>query len=142
MHTCFRAKPPAQPEKYIFINTYSGQELDDVAKASCELFDPKTNVSIAKYKLTSSHQLDKHTALVMGCIYRDSSTNEWFLRIISEAAHGRVASELVDELQNFLVRNPPLPPNIPMMPETITCEMPQNIPMTQVPNTMGWTGAN
>ena len=67
-------------KKIIFINTYSGQELDDVAKASCELFDPKTNVSIAKYKLTSSHQLDKHTALVMGCIYRDSSTNEWILR--------------------------------------------------------------
>ena len=78
----------------------------------------------------------------MGCIYRDSSTNEWFLRIISEAAHGRVASELVDELQNFLVRNPLLPLNIPMMPETITCEMPPNIPIAQIPNTIGWIGSN
>ena len=60
----------------------------------------------------------------------------------NEKDHGRVASEIVDELPNFFVRNPPLPPNIPMMPETITCEMPQNIPMTQVPNTMGWAGVN
>ena len=123
----------------LVINSYSGQELDDVAKASCELFDPKTNISIAQYKLSSSKQLDKHTALVMGCIYRDPTSNSWFLRIISEAAHGRVTKELVDELQNCLVRNPPQPPFIPPKPETILCQMPPNVPIQQDINTMGWS---
>ena len=126
----------------LVINSYSGQELDDVAKASCELFDPKTNISIAQYKLTSSKQLDKYTALVMGCIYRDRSTNTWLFRIISEAAHGRIASELVDELQNFLHRNPPRPPFIPSNPETITCQMPTNIPLSPDANSVGWMNPN
>ena len=121
----------------LVINSYSGQELDDVAKASCELFDPKTNISIAQYKLTSSKQLDKYTALVMGCIYRDRSTNTWLFRIISEAAHGRIASELVHELQNFLHRTPPRPPFIPSNPETITCQMPTNIPLSADANSVG-----
>ena len=113
----------------LVINSYSGQELDDVAKASCELFDPKTNISIAQYKLTRCKSLDKHTALVMGCIYRDPTTNMWFLRIISEAAHGRVAKELVDELQNFFRRNPPQTPFIPPHPDDISCQMPANVPL-------------
>ena len=122
----------------LVINSYSGQELDDVAKASCELFDPKTNISIAQYKLTRCKALDKHTALVMGCIYRDPTTNMWFLRIISEAAHGRVAKELVDELQNYLSRNPPQPPFIPPHPDTISCQMPSNVPLPPGQSAMGW----
>ena len=122
----------------LVINSYSGQELDDVAKASCELFDPRTNISIAQYKMTKSKLLDGHTALVMGCIYRDPNTNMWFLRIISEAAHGRVAKELVDELQNFLTRNPPQPPFIPPHPDTISCQMPAHVAFAPGQGSMGW----
>ena len=122
----------------LVINSYSGQELDDVARASCKLFDRRTGISIAEYKMTRSKLLDGHTALVMGCIYRDPNTNMWYLRIISEAAHGRVAKELVDELQSFLSRNPPQPPFIPPHPDTINCQMPPNIPLSPEQNSMGW----
>jgi len=91
------------------VNSYSGQELDDVKDAKCHLFDTGTYKDIAKYELTNTKELDKHTALVMGCLYRDSHSGEWCLRIISEAAQGRTAKDNIDELQNFLKRNPPQP---------------------------------
>jgi stress response protein SCP2 len=59
----------------LIINSYSGQELDDVARASCHLFDPKTNVDVAKYTLTNCTALNGHTALVMGCLYRSNLVN-------------------------------------------------------------------
>ena len=62
----------------------------------------------------------------------------WFLRIISEAAHGRVAKELVDELQNFLTRNPPQPPFIPPHPDTISWQMPAHVAFAPGQGTMGW----
>lgn len=91
------------------INSYSGQELDDVKDAQCHLFDSRTYKDIAKYKLSNTKELDKHTALVMGCLYRDTHSGEWCFRIISEAAQGTTAKDNVDELQNFLKRNPPQP---------------------------------
>lgn len=94
------------------INSYSGEELDDVDRASCHLFDGETKTDIASYALTNSAELDKHTALVMGCLYRGSSelAGDWCLSIISEAAQGRTVQDNVDELQNYLRRNPPQAP--------------------------------
>ena len=87
----------------IIINSYSGQELDDVNQASCHLFDTKTKKEIAVYTMTNCRSLDKHTALVMGCFYRtQQNPNDWLLHIISEPALGRTAFDNVDELQNFL----------------------------------------
>jgi len=91
------------------INSYSGQELDDVKDTSCHLFDSATYKDIAKYELTNVKELDKHTALVMGILYRNSFSREWCLRIVSEAAQGTMAKDLVDEMQAFLKRNPPQP---------------------------------
>jgi tellurium resistance protein TerZ len=89
------------------VNSYSGEELDDIARASCHLYDTATRRDIARYALSNSHELDKHTALVMGCLLRVGS--EWQLHIISEAAQGRTVHDNVDELQNFL-RLHPIPP--------------------------------
>ena len=36
------------------INSFSGQELDDIRLAACHLFDPTTGVEIAKYKLSNN----------------------------------------------------------------------------------------
>ena len=55
----------------------------------------------------------------MGMLYREPSSGEWCLRIISEAAQGRTAHENVDELQAHLRRSPvtPLaPPREPLPP--------------------------
>jgi tellurium resistance protein TerZ len=120
----------------LVINSYSGQELDDVALASCHLFDPKTNVDVARYTLTNCNALNHHTALVMGCLYRSStsgttSTCDWCLRIISEPAQGRTVHDNVDELQRFLRSHPPQTPSIPPEPEIILNAMPDCVPVEE-----------
>jgi tellurium resistance protein TerZ len=119
----------------LIINSFSGQELDDIAKASCHLFDPKTNVDVATYTLTNCAALNHHTALVMGCLYRssvddggkNSTDNSWCLRIIAEPADGRTVHDNVDELQRYLQTHPPQPPSIPPEPEIVLNAMPDPI---------------
>mmetsp|Transcript_12705 Transcript_12705/g.19680 ORF Transcript_12705/g.19680 Transcript_12705/m.19680 type:complete len:592 (-) Transcript_12705:71-1846(-) len=113
------------------VNSFSGQELDDVSRASCHLFDPKTRKDVARYVLSGGKELDKHTALVMGCLYRESATHggEWRLRIISEAAQGRTAKDNVDELQRFLRTHPPQAYSAPAEPEIVVNAMPSAIPI-------------
>ena len=88
------------------INSYSGQELDDVKDASCHLFDGATYRDLMRYHLTDNKALDKHTALLVGMLYRDDETSEWAFEAISEAAHGRMAQDNIDELQAFIRRKP------------------------------------
>lgn len=109
------------------INSYSGQELDDIRRASCHLFNPTfPHVDIAKYKLANNGDLDKRTGLIVATLYRNE-LDGWCLRIISEAAIGRQASDLVDELQSFLRRfPPPLVVNEPE-PDIIVNEMPEEV---------------
>jgi tellurium resistance protein TerZ len=53
------------------INSYSGQELDDVSSTGCHIFDTYSNIDLASYKMTGSKELDKKTALIMGILYRE-----------------------------------------------------------------------
>jgi tellurium resistance protein TerZ len=94
--------------KYIgfVINSYSGQELDDIDKASCHLFDPTTKADIARYTLTNCKQVDKHTAMLMACLYRSDDATDWYLRIISLPLQGLVAGCNVSDLQEFLLTHP------------------------------------
>ena len=139
--------------KYIgfVINSYSGQELDDVSGAACHLFDPSSGRDIARYGLSNARELDKHTALLMACLYRDDVNGNsseagfganWFLRIVSEAAQGKVARHLVDELQAFLRRSPAQAPTTPPEPEIIVNQMPLPIPTDEeiVVNGVGGLG--
>ena len=91
--------------KYIgfCINSYSGQELDDVSDASCHLFDQASGADLATFKLSNAKFLDGYTALLVGMLFRDE-TGSWGFEIISEAAMGSMAQDNVDELQNFLRR--------------------------------------
>jgi tellurium resistance protein TerZ len=134
---CFTLSHVPANVEYIglFVNSFSGQQLDDVWQASCHLYDPKTNVDVAKYTLSNCTTLNGHTALIMGCLHRslsistisDSSDNDWCFRIISEPAHGRTVAENIDELQRFLRNNPPQKPSIPPEPEIVLTEMPEPI---------------
>eukprot|EP00538_Stauroneis_constricta_P012940 CAMPEP_0119571142 /NCGR_PEP_ID=MMETSP1352-20130426/43969_1 /TAXON_ID=265584 /ORGANISM="Stauroneis constricta, Strain CCMP1120" /LENGTH=587 /DNA_ID=CAMNT_0007620821 /DNA_START=31 /DNA_END=1794 /DNA_ORIENTATION=+ len=91
----------------ITINSYSGQELDDVAQASCHLYDTASKRDIATYALTNASELDNHTALLVACLYRTTpGSNDWMLRTISEPANGTLATDLLDELQAYLRNNP------------------------------------
>jgi tellurium resistance protein TerZ len=112
------------------INSFSGEELDDIADASCHLYDTATRRDIARYALSDSHELDHRTALVMGCLFRSSDyyDGEWQLHIISEASQGRTVNDNVDELQNFL-RLHPIPPPLKLnVEEEIDLSMPVVIP--------------
>merc|ERR1719473_2447400 len=97
--------------KYVgfVINSYSGQELDDVKDASCHLFDGQSGRDLMRYAMTNCKVLDKHTALLVGMLYRDDDTSEWGFEVIAEAAHGRMAQDNVDELQAFIKRKPRTP---------------------------------
>jgi len=88
------------------INSYSGEELDDVKDAACHLFDGSSFMDLAKFRMANFAFLDKHTALVVGMLYRDLATGEWAFEIVSEAAQGRTAHDNVDELQRFIQRRP------------------------------------
>ena len=105
--------------KYIgfVINSFSGQELDDVDAASCHLFDPASYRDLATFQLSNTKFLDKHTALVMGVLYRlDGPSNEFAFEVISEARQGRTVQNNVADLQSYLKRTPRrtlAPPRLP-----------------------------
>jgi len=111
------------------INSYSGQELDDISKASCHLFNFNTKMDLAQYQITNDKSLDKHTGLVMACLYRNS--DDWNLRIIGQAAQGREAKNLVDDLQNYLRNVPAQEPAFVPEPEIIVNAMPDSLPMEE-----------
>lgn len=113
------------------INSFSGQELDDVAMASCRLYDPKTNDNIATYTLSNASSLDKHTALLMGCLFRETA-EQWNFRVISLPANGRTAHENVVDLQLYLFENPPLPRQLrPKNSKIIACHMPAPVELSR-----------
>lgn len=108
-----------------------------VAKSSCHLFDPKTHADIATYALSNSKDLDKHTALITGRLYRGGSSGtgsggdpQWYQRIISESAQGRVASENVSDLQTYLLYT-----SLPQGEEEISLGHPlePDIVLTEIP---------
>eukprot|EP00545_Synedropsis_sp_CCMP1620_P013583 CAMPEP_0119029458 /NCGR_PEP_ID=MMETSP1176-20130426/40530_1 /TAXON_ID=265551 /ORGANISM="Synedropsis recta cf, Strain CCMP1620" /LENGTH=607 /DNA_ID=CAMNT_0006985803 /DNA_START=24 /DNA_END=1847 /DNA_ORIENTATION=+ len=133
--------------KYIgfVINSFRGQDLDDVAKAACHLFDPATNTDIATYTLSNSKELASHTALLVGCLLRGDNPDEWFLNIISKPLQGRIAKQNVEDLQTFLSETPPhwhtegkqpgaasaIPGLVPIdeEEETLVCGMPDAEPI-------------
>lgn len=119
--------------KYIgfIVNSYSGQELDDVDEASCHLFDPKTKFDIAKYTLSNCKEVDRHTALVMGCLYRGETSTDWYLRIISLPSQGKTAHQNVDDLQAYLLCNPPQVPVSHPEDEIILTAMPDAVPVDE-----------
>jgi len=110
------------------INSYSGQELDDISKASCHLFNANTKMDLARYQISNDRSLDKHTGLLMACLYREPN-DEWYLRIMGKAAQGLVAAKLVDNLQRYLRDVPPPQPAFVPEPEIIVNVMPDFLPV-------------
>ena len=101
------------------VNSYSGEHLNRVDKASCRLFAPDGR-NLAVYNLSESKDLFAKTALLMAALYRNDE-GDWMLRIISEGCRGQTAEENVDEAQDFLRSHPPALPFVlpPITGETI-----------------------
>ena len=116
------------------INSYSGEELDDVAEASTHLFDPATMRDLLVFKLTNTKFLDKHTALVVGYLFRDGS--QWGFKICAEAAQGRTAQENVDEFQRNIRRNPPQPLSQPRVLQSHAMPAQQAVAVVAPPPTV------
>ena len=116
--------------KYVafVINSYSGEELDDVRKTSCHLFDTRTKKDLATYNLSNNGSLDGYTGLVVACLYRQDDGVQWSMRIISEAAQGKYASDLADEVQRFLLKHPTCPiTSSPPEPDIVVNTMPEDV---------------
>ncbi len=114
------------------INSFSGQELDDVSRASCHLFDSNTTVDIASYTLTNNQALDKHRGLIMAVLYKDVD-DSWCLRIVAEPCQGKVAHDLVPKLQRFLKTNPPPVVQEVPEPDIIINQMPEDVEIVVEP---------
>lgn len=102
------------------LNSFSGQELDDVSKASCHLYDHASRVELAKYALTNTAELNHHKALLMACLYRNTKDpNDWRLWILSQPRQGRTVEDNVPDLVHYLRNNnpPPVAPPITVKDE-------------------------
>ena len=120
----FNAVNPRCEHIVFVINSYSEQELDDVAMASCHLFDPVTRKDLATYTLTNNASLDNHTALLLADLYRDAVSRDWMMRIISFPHQGKTAKRSFGVIVDYLKRHMPSPASHPPNPDVITTEMP------------------
>jgi tellurium resistance protein TerZ len=91
------------------INSFSGQELNDVKSASCRLYNSGTKEELSSYNL-SSDKLLNCTALLMAVLYRGGGgaggDSEWYCHAVGESANGRTVNDNVDEWQAFLRKKP------------------------------------
>eukprot|EP00804_Cyclotella_cryptica_P029949 CCRYP_020082-RA/>CCRYP_020082-RA protein AED:0.34 eAED:0.34 QI:0/0.5/0.66/1/0.5/0.33/3/143/639 len=121
-----------QVEHIVFvINSYSGQELDDIAMASCHLFDPQSRKDLATYTMSNNSSLDRHTALLLADLYRDGITRDWMMRIIGQPTNGRTARQCIGTICDYLRRTPAAVAAIPPHHSVITNEMPVAVPLDE-----------
>jgi len=88
------------------LNSFSGQELDDVNKAACHLFDAETHIEVARYSMTNTHELDNHTALLVACLYRETAGGDWRLWILAQPRNGRTVKDNLPDLVHYLQSHP------------------------------------
>ena len=91
LHPPLNAVNPKVEHIVFVINSYTEQELDDISMASCHLFDPIKRVDLASYTLTNNSALDGHTALLLADLYKDKSSRDWMMRILSVPSQGNTA---------------------------------------------------
>lgn len=108
IHINLAAVHPQAAYLCVCINSYSGQELDDVKAAQCRIHLPNQE-NLALFKISNAAFLDKHVALCVGFLYREPAGTNWCFGIMSEAAQGRTAHDNTDEFQRFLRRSQPTP---------------------------------
>lgn len=96
----------------IVINSYSGQELDDVHRCGCRLYDPSTvgrAGPLTQLSMTQAAFLNGKTACLVAMLYRNpADASDWLMRTIAEGAMGQSANDNVDELQSHLRSFPPI----------------------------------
>jgi len=126
----------------VCINSYSGQELDDVSKCGCRLFNPQTVFQtgpLMQLAFSNADWLNGKTACLLAMLYRNPlDPNDWLMRTIAEGAMGKRADENVDELQAVLRALPPQPmaPSTPRALPVAVPLAPVAVPIMPVPTGM------
>ena len=91
------------------INSFTGQELNDVKDAKCRLYNASTMHELSSFNFSSDKRLDC-TALLMCVLYRASAegsgSQDWYMHAVGEPAMGRSVQDNVDEFQRWLDNNP------------------------------------
>jgi len=100
------------------MNSCSGEKLDSVKKAKCNLSNVTTGIDLASYTIQND-SLKECTTLMMACLYRDSG--DWNLRILGKGITGNV----FQHFQRFLHGPAPQPAVVPET-EIITNIMPSH----------------
>lgn len=75
------------------------QELNDVSQCSCHLYSSRTGKDVALFDMSSDQALDC-TAFLMCVLFKEDS--KWYMTTIGEGAHGSMAMDNVDELQDWI----------------------------------------
>jgi len=117
--------------KYICftVTSYSRQELDDVAAASCHLFDPLTKKELAVYKMTNDSSLDGHTALIM-CYLIRGEDGHWLLDVVAKPSLGKIPIDMLPDMKKHLKgKTHHGPTMVPPSTEVIVNAMPESIPI-------------
>lgn len=91
----------------IIINSFKGRKMKKVlTKYGMDLIDESGEKEMANNNF-SNPKLMVHSALMMGCLYRDPYTKSWMMQTIVQAALGIVTNQVVDVLQNVIHYNIP-----------------------------------
>jgi tellurium resistance protein TerZ len=92
------SRVPANVQSLIFVvNSFTGQNFDNVANAFCRMVNANNNQEVARYTLSGG---GKYTAQIMAKIYRYNG--EWKMAAIGEPSSGRTFQDMLPQVINFL----------------------------------------
>jgi tellurium resistance protein TerZ len=74
------------------VNSFLGQTFDQVANASCRIYDDK-GVVVTEYKLTEK---GAHTGLIMVSVYRHNGA--WKVKALGHPTSGRMATDMLADI--------------------------------------------
>lgn len=89
---------PANIHHLVFtVNSYRGQTFNEVANASCRLYDDTTGQVVAEYNLTEQ---GPQTGLIMVSLYRHNGT--WKLKALGDLGNGRIGGDMIDQIRQLV----------------------------------------
>lgn len=91
------ADVPAEVNYLVFtVNSYRGQNFNEVANAYCRLVDDR-NAEIARYTISGGGD---YTAMIMAKLYRHNG--EWKMQAVGESMRGRTVADMIAPITAIL----------------------------------------
>ena len=87
----------------LVINSFKGRKMNKVLESyGIDLIDDSHGNGIITKDDFSNPKLKVHSALLMGCLYRDPNSKAWMMQTIIQPAPGIITNQVVDVLQNVI----------------------------------------